>query len=1314
MNEESQSKDTSTPSGNPADTEENIPHTTFGHQYDNSQGDNIHGDKVTGDKIQGDKIIGTKIEKIVAGRDVNIYLEGETVNERKGRCDFYQHIALPPNYVERPELLADVRTTLLSNDKENTIALTSAIKVNAFHGMGGIGKSSMARALCDDREVQLAFPDGILWATLGQTPDLVSILRDWAAVLGITFSETVLTVNLLQNRLAQIFAQQNCLLIVDDVWSVRDAMTFFFGGPKCRLLITTRDTAIAEELGATIQPIPVMTQEQALELLKEWRNPAVHNSTLDLLEQIVQRLGYLPLAIKLAGSQLRRQAPQSWLTSFDARKLKSRRIEDVHDSLEATFALSLDALSNKDRSLYTSLAIFREDEETPVVAIARLWLSLEDVDEEYTNELLYDLSARALLQLNSGAQKTVALHDLLRDFIKAELGDEKNVRAHRVLLDAYRATRTEKNWASVADDGYLYEHLVYHLQQIADTDQDAVDEMKMLFADQRWLHARVASDNYEYDGYITDLMSVWHRTHISVHQQIRHNQLSLAFADCVRYALIRTSINSLAANYAPQLIVHALEMELWAPSRALSTVSKILDAQKRSRFIAAILATKPFHAEGNQSIRLVAEREGITAILAIENEQLQVNALYELVPQLCEQQLVSAVNVALAIDNGATRGEALAIVLPLLNGNTKEYLLQEAFNTLSAIQNEQIKSHILCLLASHLQGHLLQKALTITLDFHNKIYRIKTLCALAPQLTRKAKEHLLKAGLTIACTIQNERERADVLCMLMKQLQNQQLRIWLSTVLALQNEQYRADVLAAFAPYLQTEPLIQEVLSATLDIQHEGFKAYVLGALAPQLNKAQLQEVFKTVLSFYDERYRVQAFSILAPLLDGKDTIELLQMGLAAALSIHDVATRARAISQLAVCLDEPEKVRALQKGMLAIHTIEDDGTRSYLLSLFAPHLEGPLLLKALNATLSIQREEFRTYALETLIPQMDQELLESRLRAALVIHDGHYQAFALSALASQLSGEVKESIVRVGLAIALAIQNDYWKACALDAITRQLGAQEKWRAVDAGTIAALTISEEWERVVLLSKFDLEMSRNLVNEGLSSALLLTDEQRRAKALGELAPLVPKHLHQEILTAAFAIKDLLSRISVLVAVIPHLNEAIRPNILQSAIKTTLSVEDDLSKVIALCALLPHLSGNAKERVLQNCVKVAFEVPEKVSQAKALVNLLPYLTGDVRERAIMTGISAVLSITDVSSHTDLISQFLAYSSKNKVLLQQIWFATIDNFFINLQGRQRENVLEFCANPTLFSLSIFPKEVLKSIAESVIEICEDWAWL
>src|SRR5262249_22772925 len=65
------------------------------------------------------------------------------------RRDFYHHVPLPPNYVSREGLLVEVRANLLTESPH--IALTSAVlgKPTVFHGMGGIGKTVMARALCD-------------------------------------------------------------------------------------------------------------------------------------------------------------------------------------------------------------------------------------------------------------------------------------------------------------------------------------------------------------------------------------------------------------------------------------------------------------------------------------------------------------------------------------------------------------------------------------------------------------------------------------------------------------------------------------------------------------------------------------------------------------------------------------------------------------------------------------------------------------------------------------------------------------------------------------------------------------------------------------------------------------------------------------------------------------------------------------------------------------------------------------------------------------------------------------------------------------
>jgi len=55
--------------------------------------------------------------------------------------------------------------------------------VTAIHGLGSVGKSTLATALARDPEVQAHFCDGILWATLGQQPNLLSLLSGWVQEL---------------------------------------------------------------------------------------------------------------------------------------------------------------------------------------------------------------------------------------------------------------------------------------------------------------------------------------------------------------------------------------------------------------------------------------------------------------------------------------------------------------------------------------------------------------------------------------------------------------------------------------------------------------------------------------------------------------------------------------------------------------------------------------------------------------------------------------------------------------------------------------------------------------------------------------------------------------------------------------------------------------------------------------------------------------------------------------------------------------------------------------------------------------------------
>ncbi|MCB9078391.1 MAG: phosphotransferase [Anaerolineaceae bacterium] len=497
------------------------------------------------------------------------------------RCDFYAHISLPPNYVPRPELLASIKQTLLGERQD--VALTSALKTSAVHGMGGIGKSVMARALCDEPDIQATFKDGILWTTLGQTvsdDDLKAKLRAWIEELGGIISATAPSLNQLKNNLAEQLKARACLLIVDDMWRYEDADWFNGGGPNCRLLLTTRDAEAARQLGAAIAPVETMRESEALELLSQWAGRPLQQSHPKPAAQIVKRLGYLPLALKLAGEQLRRQEPTAWLAGFKAQKLKSRRDKSVYGNLFDTFALSLTALTDEEQPLYTSLVIFKEDEPILRPAIAMLWSQLANYDPDASEAFLFDLADRALLQV-SDDNKTVLLHDLVREFMAEQLPEEAQRHVHTRLLNGYRATQTGEGWATAPDDGYLYSHLAYHLDILAEGDETAAGELNHLFADDAWLQVRVAADGYRYDGYLSDLELAWQRANHVTRKQIAADQAPDGLGEWVHYALIQSSINTLAGQYPPALVAQAVTTHQWTVERAISVAANIVDPQAR-------------------------------------------------------------------------------------------------------------------------------------------------------------------------------------------------------------------------------------------------------------------------------------------------------------------------------------------------------------------------------------------------------------------------------------------------------------------------------------------------------------------------------------------------------------------------------------------------------------------------------------------------------------------------------------------------------------------------------------------------------------
>lgn len=1104
-----------------------------------------------------------------------------------------------------------------------------------------------------------------------------------------------------------------------------------------------------------------------------------------------------------------------------------------------------------------------------------------------------------------GREQIMLMHMQLRKVLLSEFSDRERIGYKQAVLQwaqHYQSCGWPRNTPT-----YLLNHYAGHLAEADDR-----DGLAALFSNHQWLHARVPAANYEYDGYIADLMLTWERTHTLIRYELETGQPSSTFLDCVRYTLIRTTINSLAAEYDASLVARAVETGIWSPSRALSVASKIPNKHERIAFITTILATKSFQEISNQEIRRRAEKEGVAAALAIQEEEFQAGILVTLTPHLSveaqERALQAGLAAARTIHDEAYRADALAVLAPHLKG----YLQQEGLAAALTIGDEWSRADALAALAPYLNQQLLQEGLTAARAIQNEQFRAKVLAALAPQLSEGVQEYVLQEGLAAVLTIQDERPRADALVALApylnrqllqegltaaRKIQNERSRAYvltaltpylskeeqdcalqegLSATLAIQDERHRADALVALAPYLN-EQLLQEGLIAARKIQNERSRAYVLATLAPYLSGEEqecvLQDGLIAALKIQDERFRARSLASLAPHLHG----QLLQQGLAAIHDIQDERFRADALTALVPCLNDEAQERALQDGLAAL-AIQDSQLQSDTLTALAPYLSGQILEQGLLAALAIQDEEFRAKALAALAPGLSGHLLQQGLMAALVIQDEVSRAKALAVLASYLSGEDQKRALQKSLVVACTIQDERSRADVLMDLIPLLSGQLlqetlasvlviqdersrsdvlatlapylKEQSLQEGLTATFAIQDKAAQVYVLAmlvpRLSDEVQEHALQEGLTAACTIHDERQRAQALTALAPYLSGQLLQEALTAAQSIQDMGGQAEVLAALAPRLKDDLqeyvllkglaaarsiqdeqfqariltmlaphlrgqllqdalttiqishdvrsrsdalaavasclsgevqehtlqlglatactiqdererahalvalapylRGQLLQEGITAALAIKDNRAQVRLLAALAPNLDGEAQEYALQKGLATACTIQDEAYrvealialarhlkghllkeglaavlairherfQVDALVALMPYLNGEMKERAIRAGLTAVDAIQDKGFRSYTLAKFVPIWPKNASFLQQIRQAVTDTLIFRLQDQPRSNVLEFCANTTLFSPSIFPTEILEGITKLIIEICEEWEWL
>jgi hypothetical protein len=324
----------------------------------------------------------------------------------------------PVRHVPRPSEMESVVHALLDVTADSVAGSAVAIV-----GAGGTGKSVLAAAVCHDERIIEAFYDGILWTTLGATPQIVPALTELYYAL--TSERPVfLSFDDAAAALQDVLENRRCLIVVDDVWSETHVRPFLRGGRQCARLITTRNTQLARE-GVRVN-LGELTSEQAIEMLAS----SVGGRPVDtaVLAKLADRLDRWPLLLELTSAALyermsrgddpegaiafaHRALDRRGVTAFDRRGAEARG-----QAIARTLEASLEVLDPEERRHCEELAAFPEGVDIPLTQAGE-FLGLDEFDTEVLAERLDSLS---LVHLNL-KEGTVSMHPLIRDFLRQSL-----------------------------------------------------------------------------------------------------------------------------------------------------------------------------------------------------------------------------------------------------------------------------------------------------------------------------------------------------------------------------------------------------------------------------------------------------------------------------------------------------------------------------------------------------------------------------------------------------------------------------------------------------------------------------------------------------------------------------------------------------------------------------------------------------------------------------------------------------------------------------------------------------------------------------
>ncbi|TKY58563.1 TMV resistance protein N [Spatholobus suberectus] len=348
---------------------------------------------------------------------------------------------------------------------------SNGVKVLGLYGMGGVGKTTLAKALFNalvNRFEHRCFISNVREVS-SKHDGLVSlqskIIKDLFPGAG---SPPISDVNVGISAIKGRVSENRVLLVLDDVDDVKqlDALIgkreLFYDGS--RVIITTRDTKVLPERHVNeLYEIRELYSSEALELFSyhALRRNKPPEDFLNLSEKIVSLTGRMPLALEVFGSFLfGKRRVEEWEDAVE--KLRLIRPQHLQDVLK----ISYDGLDEEEKCIFLDIACL----------FVQMGMKRDDAIDVlrgcgYRSEIAITVLVQKCLIKFTDQDNILGMHDQIRDMGRQIVIDESLVDPG---MRSRLWDRAENHGCFEGTQGYIKQSLKKYLQPQAEKNKEVI------------------------------------------------------------------------------------------------------------------------------------------------------------------------------------------------------------------------------------------------------------------------------------------------------------------------------------------------------------------------------------------------------------------------------------------------------------------------------------------------------------------------------------------------------------------------------------------------------------------------------------------------------------------------------------------------------------------------------------------------------------------------------------------------------------------------------------------------------------------------